>query len=176
MCGNAATMAEELTSGAATKTYVMPVTTMTLTSKCTWVTWSTMSGPTFVFGESAAGLGLVGSNWEIHAMEYTASTANAFVNTNGSLVPAAGSGVIKSAEGLARGNMTPLFTMPADQFATLRTWYGEGAATIDSYTGQTSSWSSVGGAPISNTKAVSLQLAGVSSQLYGNVANVPAST
>jgi hypothetical protein len=38
-----------------------------------------------------------------------------------------------------------------------------------------SNWSSVGQAPIVNTKAVSTQLAAVKSQLYGNVANVPVS-
>jgi hypothetical protein len=78
-------------------------------------------------------------------------------------------------EGLAAGNYTPLFTMPADQFATLRTWYGEGALTADALTQQTSTWSSAGGAPIGNSTAISLQLAGVKSQLYGNVANVPVS-
>ena len=71
--------------------------------------------------------------------------------------------------------MTPLFTMPADQFATLRTWYGEGQLTADALTQQTSTWSSAGGAPIANSAPVSLQLAGVKSQLYGNVANVPVS-
>jgi hypothetical protein len=38
-----------------------------------------------------------------------------------------------------------------------------------------SNWSTAGQAPIVNTTAVSLQLAAVKSQLYGNVANVPVS-
>jgi len=69
--------------------------------------------------------------------------------------------------------MIPLFNMPAEQFASLRTWYGVGAATKDDLTQMSSNWSSVGQAPIVNTTATSLQLAAVKSQLYGNVANVP---
>jgi hypothetical protein len=69
--------------------------------------------------------------------------------------------------------MLPLFDMPADQFGSLRTWYGQGATAIDDVTGMSSNWSSVGQAPIVNTTATSLQLAAVKSQLYGNVANVP---
>jgi hypothetical protein len=74
MCNNGTDMAFNLTAAAATKTYTMPITAsggMTMTNKCTWVVWSTMSGPTFTFGNGPV-LGIVGSNWEIHAMEYTA--------------------------------------------------------------------------------------------------------
>jgi|TARA_B110001450_G_scaffold138902_1_gene130184 hypothetical protein len=89
---------------------------------------STVSGPSFTFKESGETLGITGDNWEIHAMEYTASTSTTFVPKNGSLVKGAGNadGVITADEALAAGNMVPLFTMPAEQFATLRTWYGEG--------------------------------------------------
>lgn len=113
MCNSGSTMATDLATASTTATFTMPVSTMTLTSKCTWVAYSTIAGPTFVFGESAASLGLVGSNWEIHAMEYTASTTTSFLESNGSLVPGAGAGLIKEAEALDAGNYTPLFTMPA---------------------------------------------------------------
>jgi len=169
-------MAFNLTAIAPTKAYTMPVTAaggMTMTNKCTWVVWSTMSGPTFTFGNGPA-LGLVGSNWEIHAMEYTAQGVS-FDQSKGSLVASAQGGVMLVNEGLAAGNYTPHFTMPANQFATLRTWYGEGNLLIDPVTQQTSTWSSAGGAPIANDTNTSLQLAGVKSQLYGNVANVPVS-
>jgi len=46
-------------------------------------------------------------------MEYTASTTTSFLESNGSLVPGAGAGLIKEAEALDAGNYTPLFTMPA---------------------------------------------------------------
>ena len=77
------------------------------------------------------------------------------------------------APGLANSSMLPLFHMPAEQFASLRTWYGQGATAVDAVTGMSSNWSSAGQAPIINTTATSLQLAAVKSQLYGNVANVP---
>lgn len=176
MCGDGATVAVELTSGTTTRTVTMPVTGMTTNNKCTWVTYSKIAAPTFLFGESATPDGLTGTNWEIHAMEYTASAATTFSATNGSLVPGLNTtGFYTGNESLAAGNMTPLFTMPAEQYATLRTWYGEGALTNDGMTGQSSSWLSTGQVPIGNTAAISLQLAGVKSQLYGNVANVPVS-
>lgn len=167
-------MAYQLVAGTP-KVYSMPAAgDMSMLNKCTWVAWSTDAGPTFTFTNGPA-LGLVGSNWEIHAMEYTAQ-GTSFDGSKGSLVPSAEGGLILANEGLAAGNYTPLFTMPADQFATLRTWYGEGSLVIDPVTQQTSTWSSAGGAPIANSTAASLQLAGVKSQLYGNVANVPVST
>jgi len=58
----------------------MPATGMTVNNKCTWVTFSKIAAPTFTFGESAASLGLSGTNWEIHAMEYTSSAATAYVS------------------------------------------------------------------------------------------------
>jgi hypothetical protein len=76
---------------------------------------------------------------------------------------------------LSNDSNLPLFNMPANAFASLRTWYGAGSTSIDPKTGMSSNWSSVGQAAINNTTAVSLQLAAVKSQLYGNVANVPQS-
>ena len=175
MCGYTAGVAVELTSGAPTRTVTMPVTGMGVNNKCTWVTYSAIAAPTFLFGESATPDGLTGTNWEIHAMEYTASSTTSFVAANGSLVPGAGSGLIKEAEALDAGNMTPLFTMPAEQFATLRTWYGEGAVAVDTMTQQSANWLSPGQAAMTNTADQSLKLLAVRSQLYGNVANVPVS-
>ena len=175
MCGYTAGVAVELTSGAPTRTVTMPVTGMGVNNKCTWVTYSAIAAPTFLFGESATPDGLTGTNWEIHAMEYTASSTTSFVAANGSLVPGAGSGLIKEAEALDAGNMTPLFTMPAEQFATLRTWYGEGAIAVDTMTQQSANWLSPGQAAMTNTADQSLKLLAVRSQLYGNVANVPVS-
>jgi len=71
--------------------------------------------------------------------------------------------------------MLPLFWMPAVQFSSLRTWYGQGSDSKDDTSGYSANWMSPGQAPINNTKAISLQLAGVKSQLYGNVANIPMS-
>jgi hypothetical protein len=71
--------------------------------------------------------------------------------------------------------MLPLFWMPAVEFASLRTWYGQGAWSTDQATSMSSNWMSPGQAPIINTKDTSAQLAPVVSQLYGNVANVPMS-
>lgn len=79
------------------------------------------------------------------------------------------------APALSFSNYVPLFWMPAEQFASLRTWYGQGSTAADDVTGMSSNWMSPGQAPIINTSAVSLQLALVKSQLYGNVANVPMS-
>jgi hypothetical protein len=70
--------------------------------------------------------------------------------------------------------------MPANQFATLRTWYGEAvlATTIDPISNLPAAWLTPGQAPVSNAKAslYSDYLAGIEGQQYGNVANVPFST
>ena len=129
MCGGTTTVASEVNVGTPKVTITMPTSGMTVNHKCTWVAWSTVSGPSFKFLETTAAtpLGVFGTNWEIHAMEYTASTLSSFNDSNGSLVPGAGTGgLIKEDEALAPTSYVPLFTMPANQFATLRTWYGEG--------------------------------------------------
>ena len=70
--------------------------------------------------------------------------------------------------------------MPANQFATLRTWYGEAvvATEIDPISNLPAAWLTPGQAPVSNTKAnkFSTYLADIKGQQYGNVANVPFST
>jgi len=68
--------------------------------------------------------------------------------------------------------------MPAEQFATLRTWYGEATALAleDPNSSLPASWLTPGQAPVDNSKTNSGYLATVESQQYGNVVNVPAST
>jgi len=96
-------------------------------------------------------------------MEYTADTQTNINNEtvkSGSLSIAEDTtGLIKATDALANGNMTPLFTMPGDSFATLRTWYGEGAMAVNAVTQQPATWLSPGQAPISNAKEISAQLA-----------------
>jgi hypothetical protein len=65
--------------------------------------------------------------------------------------------------------------MPSAQFGSLRTWYGQGAWSMDAVSNMPSNWMSPGQAPVLNTGPISTQLAPVVSQLYGNVANVPVS-
>jgi hypothetical protein len=84
-------------------------------------------------------------------------------------------GFTQMAPALANDSYLPLFNMPANAFASLRTWYGAGATGLDPKTGMSSNWSTAGQAAINNTGLVSTQLAAVKSQLYGNVANVPQS-
>ena len=107
-------------------------------------------------------------------MEYTAA-AGAWTESDASLpmTTATEDGFTQMAPALANDSYLPLFNMPANAFASLRTWYGQGSTAIDDKTGMSSNWSTAGQAPIVNTTAVSLQLAAVKSQLYGNVANVP---
>jgi hypothetical protein len=153
----------------------MPATGITTSNKCTWVTHSVIAAPNFKFGLSAGSKGLSGTNWEIHAMEYTTDAATTFSTATGSLVQGLyTTGFVTGNEALSL-SMTPLFTMPANQYATLRTWYGEGVLSNDLVSGQSAAWLSAGQAYINVLDATSLQLLGVKSQLYGNVANVPVS-
>jgi len=106
-------------------------------------------------------------------MEYTSGTWSL---DQQSLAPsAATTGYQQTAPATSLDTYLPLFWMPAVAFSSLRTWYGQGAAAADAATGMSQNWMSPGQAAIDNTKASSLQLAGVKSQLYGNVANVPMS-
>ena len=109
-------------------------------------------------------------------MEYTTATSWSLSSQSLVETPTTNSnGFIATDKGLSQFSMLPLFTMPAIQFASLRTWYGQGAWTTDATNNMPSSWMSPGQAPIDNTAGISLQLAPVVSQLYGNVANVPVS-
>jgi len=59
-------------------------------------------------------------------MEYT-GTAAAYVASAGNLsFGSTTAGALAVTDALNVVNMVPLFNMPAEQFATLRTWYGAG--------------------------------------------------
>jgi len=160
---------------------VSPLATgLTVDMKCTWVAWSIKSGPTFTLGEGTGPLGITATNWVIHAMEYTGDLVGNVANNPGGLTLGVGGGYQPTTDALAPAtNLTPLFTMPGTSFATLRTWYGEGAVAgainNDALTGQSAAWMSPGQAPIALGNTVSTILGDVKSQLYGNVANVPVS-
>lgn len=108
-------------------------------------------------------------------MEYTSGSGNFAIASQSLQGSAASAGFQQLAPALSLTTMLPLFWMPADQFGSLRTWYGQGAAVTDVATQQSQNWMSPGQAAIDNNDSSSLQLAGVKSQLYGNVANVPMS-
>jgi len=64
--------------------------------------------------------------------------------------------------------------MPADLFATLRTWYGEAPLTLDAVADLPAAWLTPGQAPVENSSNASLLLASVPyTEMYGNVVNVP---
>jgi len=66
--------------------------------------------------------------------------------------------------------------MPADQFATLRTWYGEASVkgALDPLADLPAAWLTPGQAPVENTTNASLLLASVPyTEQLGNVVNVP---
>ena len=66
--------------------------------------------------------------------------------------------------------------MPADQFATLRTWYGEAPVGLDAVATLPAAWLTPGQAPVDNSVTASMLLATVKTEQYGNVVNVPFST
>jgi len=143
-----------------------------------------VAAPTFKFGgDEVTDLGLMTSNWMIHAMEYTAtSNGSEFDSKLGSLATAATSSTLVGYEsltsGLTYGTYIPKFTMPADQFATLRTWYGEPtvAGGLDLKANLPAAWLSPGQAPVDNSKDASKLLASAPTESWGNVVNVPVST
>lgn len=68
--------------------------------------------------------------------------------------------------GVGFGNYVPRFTMPAAQFATMRTWYGSNTArqlTTSQYGAQSTNWFSPYVNPAGNTLALSTNYAGVDS-------------
>jgi len=94
-------------------------------------------------------------------MEYTvgpSATYTQFNAASGSLVAAKATDGYNTANEAVAGPtvMVPLFTMPGEQFATLRTWYGEGELKIDTTTGASASWLSPGVAQLANNADVSL--------------------
>jgi len=91
---------------------------------------------------------------------------------------------VLNAAALSPGTYLPLVTMPAAQFATLRTWYGSGRATVSGpLTGMQANWY----APGLNTYAdeqttasardsANALVADVAGQAWGNVSNFPSSS
>lgn len=77
---------------------------------------------------------------------------------------------------MTNGTYIPKFNMPADQFATLRTWYGEAPLTINDVSNLPAAWLTPGQAPVDNSITASMLLATVKTEQYGNVVNVPFST
>lgn len=114
-------------------------------------------------------------------MEYTATVAGtAYAAAVGSLATASidatnGLGYVATSAAVTAGTFIPMFHMPADQFATLRTWYGEAsvAGALDATANLPAAWLTPGQAPVDNSKNASLLLASVPSETYGNVVNVP---
>lgn len=75
----------------------------------------------------------------------------------------------------------PRFAMPAAQFATLRTWYGDGAAVVTNtvLSDYVASWYAPGRAGpngLAFTAAAAAGAAEVAGQQFGNVGHMPAST
>jgi hypothetical protein len=155
---------------------VATTSTLTYNEKCTWAAGSYEWAPTFVFsaGATSGAPGITTANWQIHTMEYT--TAASFSAATGSLGENGSStGYVAAGVGASRGTYLPHFAAPADQFATLRTWYGDGAATAaGSLTGQPAAWYAPGRNPL--TTANSSYAAEVAGQQWGNVAHMPSST
>lgn len=122
-CGGGAGVAQEVTTTAAPVT-VAAAAGLGLGEKCTWVGWAWTYAPTFTMA-GAGGKEINTANWQLHTMEYTA--ASSWSASAGSLqVNASTSGYIEAADALAPVSFLPTLTMPAAQFATLRTWYGRG--------------------------------------------------
>jgi len=114
-------------------------------------------------------------------MEYTATIqGSGYLPHIGSLATSStdgttGLGYVSTTAAVTSGTFIPMFHMPADQFATLRTWYGEAsiAGALDTTANLPAAWLTPGQAPVDNSKNASLLLATVPSETYGNVVNVP---
>lgn len=131
---------------------------MSMLEKCTWVAWSYDYAPTWTITSGVAAdvaasitatttansLGLTTDNWVIHAMEYTSTGNASWLEQYGSLLENRNTlGEIKDTNtpALSLGTYLPTVTMPAAQFATLRTWYGNGAtAASGALTGMQGNW------------------------------------
>jgi len=157
----------------------------TLGEKCTWAAGSYAWAPTFKLTKgpdvaSVAQPGIVTANWQIHTMEYT--TATAWAADVGALVEIGTSdGYVTATSGASLDTFLPHFAMPAAQFATLRTWYGDGAAVVTNtvLSDYVASWYAPGRAGpngLAFTAAAAAGAAEVAGQQFGNVGHMPAST
>jgi len=115
-------------------------------------------------------------------MEFTSTaTTVSYSAAQGSLQDSeatAQDGYIFPASAVTKGTYIPRFNMPADQFATLRTWYGEASVegAVDATAGLPAAWLTPGQAPVANSVTASKLLATVPGETFGNVVNVPFST
>jgi len=83
------------------------------------------------------------------------------------------------ATGVISTNFVPRFGMPAEQFNTLRTWYGMGYAvdgTKVAGTGAATGYFTNWYAPYQQSALAATDFSNVAGQYYGNVGNFPSST
>jgi len=115
-------------------------------------------------------------------MEFTSTaTTVSYTAAQGSLQDSeatAQDGYIFASSAVTKGTYIPRFNMPADQFATLRTWYGEASVegALDTTSNLPAAWLTPGQAPVANSITASKLLATVPGETFGNVVNVPFST
>jgi hypothetical protein len=115
-------------------------------------------------------------------MEFTSTAETvSYLAAQGSLQSSeatAQDGYIFPASAVTKGTYIPRFNMPADQFATLRTWYGEASVSgaLDTTADLPAAWLTPGQAPVANSVTASKLLATVPGETFGNVVNVPFST
>lgn len=97
------------------------------------------------------------------------STGTSFAATTGYLLETAAAttaGTQQDYAGVGFGNYVPRFTMPADQFATMRTWYGNNTArqlTTSQYGTQSTNWFTPYQNPAGTSLALSTNYAGIDS-------------
>lgn len=106
-------------------------------------------------------------------MEYT--TASSWSATTGSLKLQQTEGYYATDESVNSGNYVPLFNMPAAQFSTLRTWYGNGlgATTSTALAIEQANWYAPGNNAYPNAVATTNIDAASGTQMWGNVGNFP---
>ena len=105
-------------------------------------------------------------------MEYTHATS--YVDTAGSLKQAQAQDVFAMDDAVNYGNKVPLFNMPAAQFSTLRTWYGQAAGSTTGPVGSgLPAWYAPGVNDYPNAIADVVVNGSSGSQMWGNVANLP---
>jgi hypothetical protein len=105
-------------------------------------------------------------------MEYTHATS--YSAATGSLKQAQAENVFAMDDAVNYTNKVPLFNMPAAQFSTLRTWYGQATAASSGVVGTNQpAWYAPGVNGYSNAIADVVVNGSSGSQMWGNVANLP---
>lgn len=106
-------------------------------------------------------------------MEYT--TASSWDATQGSLKLQQTAGIYALDESVNSLNYVPLFNMPAAQFSTLRTWYGNGLGAVAStaLANEQANWYAPGNNAYTNALATTNIDAASGTQMWGNVGNFP---